>query len=115
MDMPTKTFLVGMLGALAPEIVRHFRLARDGKKFTWSWYLLVASAIYAGLGGFVAMILPSENLLAALYSGISTDVLVSKATERAAGTRDRVAAAHKSAATGASARLSPLDSFLDAL
>jgi hypothetical protein len=118
--MPTweLNFLLGAVGGLAPEVVRHVNLARRGQEFTWSWYLLIASVLYAGLAGLIAAILPSANLYAAFYSGLTTDVFISKATRAAAGTekRKKAAKANKSnEPVAAPRRLSPLDSFLDAL
>jgi hypothetical protein len=111
-------FLLGAVGGLAPEIVRQLNIARRGREFTWSWYLLIASAVYAMLAGLISAILPSANLYAAFYSGLTTDVFISKASRAAAGTEKRKKAATANKLNGPAApprRLSPLDSFLDAL
>lgn len=120
MTTGTEIFLLGALGTAAPEIVRHVSIARNGDEFTWSWYLLIASLVYALLGGVLAYILPSANALAALYNGASTDVLINRAIAKAGGSdkrrakrtaiRKAVGAEHASAP-----RLSVLDSFIAAL
>ena len=55
-------FLLGAIGALAPEVVRQVNILRDGGTYTWSPSLIFFSLIYAGIAGLVAMILPSANL-----------------------------------------------------
>ena len=109
-------FLLGAIGALAPEVVRQVNVLRNGGTYTWSPSLIFFSLIYAGIAGLVAMILPSANLYSAFYNGISTDVLIGKAHAAAAGTRRRKTSQTKAAgAEAAPARLSPYHSFLDAL
>ena len=109
-------FLLGALGALAPEVVRQVNVLRDGGTYTWSPSLIVFSLLYAGIAGVVAMILPSANLYSAFYNGISTDVLIGKAHAAVAGTKKKKTSQTKAAgAEAAPARLSPLHSFLDAL
>ncbi|QIO33933.1 hypothetical protein [Bradyrhizobium sp. 1(2017)] len=109
-------FLLGALGALAPEVIRQVNVLRDGGTYTWSPSLIFFSLLYAGIAGVVAMILPSANLYSAFYNGISTDVLIGKAHAAAAGTKKKKTSQTKAAGTEAApARLSPLHSFLDAL
>jgi hypothetical protein len=110
-------FLLGAIGALAPEVVRLRTVFINGGEYTWSRSLVIFSILYAAIAGLVAAILPSANPYAAFYSGISTDVLIGKAHAAAAGTRKRKKASQKKAAddTSPPPRLSPLDSFLDAL
>jgi hypothetical protein len=112
-----QNFALGAIGALAPEVIRQLNIARQGQTFTWSWFLLVASLTYAAIAGVVAAILPSANLYAAFYSGISTDVLISRASRAAARTEQRKRnVVHKALTEPRSqSRLSALDSFLDAL
>ena len=114
-------FLLGALGAVAPEVVRQINVLRDGGTYTWSPALIFFSALYAVIAGVVALILPSANLYSAFYNGISTDVLIGKAHAAAAGAK-RKKTAHIQTKAEAEAgsrppppRLSPLYSFLDAL
>jgi hypothetical protein len=44
------------------------------------WYFLT-TAVYAALGGVVALTLPAVTLWGALYAGISTPVLISTAAK----------------------------------
>jgi hypothetical protein len=110
-------FLLGALGAIAPEVVRQINILRDGGTYSWSPALIFFSLIYAAIAGVVAAILPSANLYSAFYNGISTDVLIGKAHAAAAGTRNKKTSHTKATASASTPppRLSPLDSFLDAL
>ena len=110
-------FLLGALGAIAPEVVRQVNVLRDGGTYTWSPSLIFFSLFYAGIAGVVAAILPSANLYSAFYNGISTDVLIGKAHAAAAGTKKKKTGQMKAAANTSTPppRLSPLHSFLDAL
>jgi hypothetical protein len=114
-------FLLGALGAIAPEVVRQFNVLRDGGTYTWSPALIFFSLFYAVIAGVVATVLPSANLYSAFYNGISTDVLIGKAHAAAAGTKKKKTSQTKAAAkanantSAPPPRLSPLDSFLDAL
>ena len=67
-------FLLGCLGALAPEIFRLYdmRLKLDQLKLSFC-YVLVSTA-YAGLGGVWAIILPSVTLYAAFYAGLTMPI-----------------------------------------
>jgi hypothetical protein len=71
-------FLVGTVGALAPEIVRLYNL-RLGKSEPITRYYLTISIIFAALGGLVAVLLPATTPWAAFYAGISTPVLINTA------------------------------------
>ena len=73
-------FAVGMVGALAPEIVRLYGLRNSPQQF--SRFYLVASAAFAALGGIVALLLPATTLWAAFYAGISTPTLISTAVKK---------------------------------
>lgn len=70
-------FLLGTLGALAPEIVRLHALLRSGRapRFRWGYWLI--STVYAALGGVLAVILPAVNLYAAFYAGVTLPVTIS--------------------------------------
>ncbi|WP_410644000.1 hypothetical protein [Amycolatopsis sp. lyj-346] len=69
-------FLLGMAGALAPEIVRLYGIRHDPDRFQWSWFYLVVSLAFAGLGGLLALALPATTYWGAIYVGVSTPVLV---------------------------------------
>ena len=69
-------FLLGMAGALAPEIVRLYGIRNAPERFTWSWFYAVVSVAFAGLGGLLAVVLPATTYWGAVYIGISTPVLV---------------------------------------
>lgn len=68
-------FLVGCIGALAPEIIRLYNL-RTNTKFSWSWFYLVISLLFALLGGLIAWILPSTTYYGAFYAGVAAPVIV---------------------------------------
>src|ERR1035437_6210647 len=81
MDRPNDilVFTLGCFGALAPEMVRLYRLrARPPKSGFSSFYYLI-SGIYALLGGIVALALPAVTMHAALYAGITTSIAISAA------------------------------------
>lgn len=68
-------FLLGCIGAIAPEIVRLYNL-RTNPQFTWSWFYLVVSTLFALLGGLIAWVLPSTTYYGAFYAGVTTPVLI---------------------------------------
>jgi hypothetical protein len=70
-------FLLGMVGALAPEIVRVYGLRQTWGKERFSLGYWIISAVYAALGGVLAVILPAVNLYAAFYAGVTTPVTIS--------------------------------------
>lgn len=74
------TFLLGVIGALAPEIVRLYSIRT--KQFKWSWFYLIISVLFACLGGVIAMFLPTVTYWGAFYAGISTPVFVNKILEK---------------------------------
>ncbi|MEU2618383.1 hypothetical protein ABZ642_09450 [Streptomyces sp. NPDC007157] len=80
-------FLLGMVGALAPEIVRLYEIRNDPERFQWSWFYLTVSLAFSALGGVLALALPATTYWGALYVGVSTPVLVNsivrKGRERA--------------------------------
>jgi len=76
MSLPTlNTFVIGCIGATAPEIVRLYNL-RSEPRFQWSWGYVLYSIPFILLGGFIAWILEPSSKYAAFYAGISTPVLV---------------------------------------
>jgi hypothetical protein len=84
-----EVFTLGMVGALAPEIVRLYTIRSHPGEFTWSATYLVASALFAGLGGVVAFALPATTAWGALYAGISTPTLVTAALKKARSARSK--------------------------
>lgn len=72
-------FGLGCFGAIAPEIVRLYRLRLRPPRKGFSAYYWVVSCTYAITGGIVAICLPAVTLHAALYAGISAPVLISAA------------------------------------
>jgi hypothetical protein len=74
-------FLLGCIGALAPEIVRLYKLRHRPPKSIISLWYFVTTAVYAALGGVVAVTLPAVTLWGALYAGITTPVLISTAAK----------------------------------
>ncbi|MFC9927753.1 hypothetical protein [Streptomyces sp. NPDC127190] len=86
---PVAVFLLGMVGALAPEIVRLYEIRNDPARFQWSWFYLVVSLAFAGLGGVLALVLPATTYWGALYVGVSTPVLVNSMVRKG---RDRARA-----------------------
>jgi hypothetical protein len=72
------TFLLGCVGALAPEIVRLYDLRRKPPKEVFLWWYYIASVPYALLGGVVSLVLPATTTWAAFYAGVTTPMLVSR-------------------------------------
>ena len=106
-------FLWGAAGALAPEVIRLYTIARNGQRFTWSWFYIIASFFFAALGGAVALLLPAENMRSAFYTGVSTPVLITTAAKKVSSAvrKKRV----KKKVEAVPARLSRFDSFLNGL
>jgi hypothetical protein len=77
---PLVVFLVGMVGAVAPEIVRLYSLRAKGEAFSAFYFFI--SFLFAALGGFVAFVLPATTLWGAFYTGISAPVVVSTAVKK---------------------------------
>lgn len=70
-----QVFLIGCVGAIAPEVLRLYRL-RNTLKFNWSWSYTLISLAFVLLGGFVSYILEPSNNYAAFYSGIGTPFII---------------------------------------
>ncbi len=73
--LTSNPFLIGCIGALAPEIVRLYKL-RSSPVVRWSWGYLLVSAPFVLLGGFMAYILEPATSYAAFYTGVSTPFVV---------------------------------------
>jgi hypothetical protein len=69
-------FGFGALGAIAPEVARLYKLATDKEQFTWSWFYVIISLIFAAIGGVIAVILPAMNFLSAIYAGAAWPALI---------------------------------------
>lgn len=108
-------FALGALGALAPEIVRLWKIRSEPKRFVWSWFYLIVSLLFACLGGIVAVLLPSENARAAFYAGISTPVLINTAAKNINAANRKRKRALKGDTSLVEGRLSPVETFIDAL
>jgi hypothetical protein len=79
--MPTllfsvQVFLIGCLGALAPEIIRLYNLRTKSSGLKWSNFYVFISVLFSLLGGVVALILPSTSYHGAFYAGIAAPTLI---------------------------------------
>lgn len=84
-------FLLGMIGALAPEIIRLYALRNTPRRFRWSGFYLVVSLLFSALGGSMAVVLPATTPWGALYVGVATRVLInSLVKKRATGGKARL-------------------------
>ena len=115
MDPTVKYFLLGCAGALAPEIVRLFSIAKSEGQFTFSWFYVIVSLVFAGLGGLVAVIMGGENMRSAFYTGISTPVIINTVLKKANARRKKKVAKGGGGMGLAAPRPSRADTFLDAL
>lgn len=75
-DFVLSIFVLGCAGALAPEIVRLYKLRTKKHAFEWSWFYLVISLFFSGLGGLIAWILPATTYYAAFYAGVTAPVFI---------------------------------------
>ena len=71
-------FLIGCVGAAAPEIWRLYNL-RHFPRVKWSWQYFLYSIPFIALGGFIASILEPANNWTAFYTGLTTPVLLTTA------------------------------------
>ena len=102
-------FGLGVAGALAPEIVRLYSIRTNPSKFSWSYFYIAVSVLFASLGGIIAIALPATTSWGALYAGISTPAVINVAAKRA------VSAGKKRQLKGPENRLSHFRSFIEAL
>lgn len=68
-------FLIGCVGAAAPEALRLYNL-RSQPVFRWSWGYLMFSIPFLIVGGFIAWVLEPSTRWAAFYSGLTAPVLL---------------------------------------
>lgn len=112
MDLLSNYFALGAIGGLAPEIVRLYSIRTNPQTFTWSWFYIIISIIFACLAGLVALLLPADNARAALYAGISTPVLINAVAKKGAGGNKRTGVKK---AIAEDRKLSRFDSFVEGL
>ena len=105
-------FLFGMMGALAPEILRLYELRNDPSRFRWSWFYVIISLALAALAGLVAIILPTTNFRDAFYAGIATPVIITTAAKKVGHQRRKKKLVK---GTGTSAPTSQFELFFEAL
>jgi len=77
------TFLLGAVGAAAPEILRLYELRTNPDQFKWTWAYLFLTAPFLLLGGLVAVILPATTVWGAFYTGLSLPVIITAAAKKA--------------------------------
>ena len=69
-----ETFVFGALGAVAPEIIRWYRIAHSETPDEWKrisfW---AATAMYMGVAGMFAAVVAQPEAYAALAAGASTE------------------------------------------
>jgi uncharacterized membrane protein YfcA len=73
-----KLFTAGCVGALAPELVRFYRLRHSELlRIRHVRRYVIVSVLFVALGGAVAVLLEASSLHAAFYMGISLPAIVS--------------------------------------
>jgi hypothetical protein len=75
-------FLLGCVGAAAPEILRLYELRTKPEDFKWSWNYMFLTVPFLLLGGLVAVILPATTVWGAFYTGLSLPVTLSAAAKK---------------------------------
>lgn len=78
----TNIFILGAIGAFAPEVVRLWTLRLDALPFAWSTRYMAASILMCILGGIVALTLAPDMPWKSLHAGITTPILISAAGRR---------------------------------
>jgi hypothetical protein len=69
-------FWCGCVGALAPEIIRLYKL-KSRKNLNWQPTYFILSILFALLGGFMAWVLQVTSYYAAFYVGVSFPTIIS--------------------------------------
>lgn len=82
-------FLLGCAGAMAPEIVRLYKLRENADQFNWSWFYLIISFVFAALGGLLAWILPTTTYYGAFYAGVTTPIIVTTILKKASAIKSK--------------------------
>ena len=73
-------FLLGALGATAPEVVRLYKIVTgqtEGNLPHFSPHYFSISVIFMGLGGLLAVVWGENNPLKCLWVGVSLPVIIS--------------------------------------
>lgn len=84
------TYLLGMAGAAAPEVLRFYR-ARLVPISSLPRHYWVISALYLGLGGLVATLLAAPgNPWSAFYVGLALPIVISTAQRTVPGSAAEV-------------------------
>jgi hypothetical protein len=82
-------FLWGAIGAVAPEIVRWYRITKTGTPEEWKragyW---IATLAYLALGGLMAVLVAKDDPYAEFIAGLSTEFVIVGAREAAMHGRD---------------------------
>lgn len=81
-----KYFLLGMFGALVPEIYRLYKIKNRKIKLTPHYFIICP--LFAVIGGVIAVILPASSLWAAFYIGLSTETLIGSIGKKSVGAGD---------------------------
>ncbi len=68
-------FVIGLLGALAPESWRLYNL-RNQPQVPWSWRYLVFTIPFLGMGGAIAYVLEPSTKWGAFYAGLTAPILL---------------------------------------
>lgn len=91
-------FLLGAVGAFAPEIVRLWELRSAPQKFQWSSLYVVASLLMCILGGIVAVLMAPDSAWKVFYAGLTAPVVVSAAGKKTVSRRAAPKLKHGTAA-----------------
>ncbi len=75
-------FLLGALGAAAPEILRLYELRTKPDQFKWTWSYLGMTIPFLILGGLIAIVLPTTTFWGAFYAGLTMPVTLTAAAKR---------------------------------
>jgi len=75
--VPLLIFTYGVVGGIAPEIIRVRKIVQEDKTFSYSRSLLVVSCFVALLGGVIAVALEANTPLNAIWIGVSAPVIIS--------------------------------------
>jgi hypothetical protein len=81
----TSVFLLGGVGALAPDIVRIYNLRETGEFGQFTVGYLLASLGMAVIGAVVAWALPATTARSALFAGIAAPAIISTVVRNAGG------------------------------
>lgn len=68
-------FVIGLLGALAPESWRLYNL-RNQPQVPWSWRYVMFTIPFLGMGGAIAYVLEPSTKWGAFYAGLTAPILL---------------------------------------